>query len=184
MKELLSNEDYIRVQSFLNMIGGKPILIHSQGNSSGQNKNLNHSQELDLYDALLSETTNPIVVLDWDRRVARIPDKRFFHIPIDFKLSLPELWLLYTHSALLIAIDSGPYHFARMTDIPVLGLWTRNHPAKYALPRDRTFNLVSPYHTGSQLTALRGDYFNVVESDLSGCDIACNAVKILEAFNG
>ncbi len=66
------------------------------------------------------------------------------------KSTLADLPLLYSVSALMVSNDSGPAHFASVTDMPTIVLFGPETPSLYA-PLGR----VMPLTAGSRLLALR-----------------------------
>lgn len=120
------------------------VLVHSHGNTGPERKNLDASQCRRLYFRLLEETGGTVVLLDWDNRVPRLAHGRVRHLADDWKIiDTTTLLALMVQSDLLIGVDSGPLHAARLVDIPAIGVWTRGgSPLTWSLPRPRQLNVV------------------------------------------
>jgi hypothetical protein len=120
------------------------VLLHTHGNTGSERKNLGPAQCRRLYQCLLDETEGTIVLLDWDNRVPRIAHWRVRHLSDDWTpVDTATLLALISQSDLLIGIDSGPLHAARLTDIPAIGVWTHGgSPVTWTLPRAQQLNLV------------------------------------------
>lgn len=154
------------------------ILTHFQGNTGQGNKNIDHALQKEILQELLQSTDGTIINLDWDDRVYRHQNYRVRHLTDDWqRLSLIELYVLIQAADLVMGVDSGVLHFARFSDTPSLGLWTKNYPSHYALPRDQGAHLVGSW--GNQLTRLRRIPFNIVEGFLNGANIAEQARRMI-----
>lgn len=114
---------------------GDPItLIHYEGVSSRDQKDLTHAQAESLCRQAIAQGTVPLI-LDWHRR-SPLPDgKRIFclgnHHPIWTDARRPNvsaLAALMKRSKQLWGIDSGPEHLAGAMDIPTTIFWTAFHP--------------------------------------------------------
>lgn len=135
------------------------VLIHYQGNTSAELKDLPHRMVHRLCDDVIESGAVP-VILDWDCR-SPLPDGRRIHCPH----ARAELWgglgtgdaavlaALTSLSSLMIGIDSGPLHVAGATSTPTLGVWTAHHPLHYFAHADNVTHLVPENH----LKLLRGD---------------------------
>lgn len=144
------------------------ILVHTRGNSTPNKTNLTTEQEQDLFFALLDKTHGTIIALDWDRRVAVPNSYRMRHMERDIsRLDLVHLAALMEYSDLLIAVDSGPLHFARWTSIRRIGLWFGHYPAAFCLPDDDQLNLVDVQHAKRDVYG-RIPYNTIVHSWTSG----------------
>jgi hypothetical protein len=120
------------------------VLLHSHGNTGSERKNLEPEKCRRLYRRLLDETDGAIVLLDWDNRVPRIAHGRVRHLSDDWtRADTATLLALMSQSDLLIVVNSGPLHAARLQDIPAIGVWTHGgSPVTWSLPRSRQINLV------------------------------------------
>lgn len=154
------------------------ILTHFQGNTGPGSKNIDHALQKKILQEILQSTDGTIINLDWDRRVYRHQNYRVRHLSDDWQpLSLVELYALIQAADLVMGVDSGVLHFTRFTDTPSLGLWTKNYPSHYALPRDQGAHLVGSW--GNRLTRLRRIPFNIVEGFLNGANIAEQARRMI-----
>jgi FkbM family methyltransferase len=134
---------------------GKPaglVLIHYQGNTSMDQKNLTHDLVRRVCDHVLGLGHVP-VILDWDRR-SPLPDNRRIYCPdADHPLwghtgtgDAGALAALISRARLFIGIDSGPLHVAAATSTPTIAVWTGHHPIHYLSPADNVVNLVPHDH--------------------------------------
>jgi 2-polyprenyl-3-methyl-5-hydroxy-6-metoxy-1,4-benzoquinol methylase len=113
------------------------ILIHYQGNTSCDKKDLSHEVARRTCETV-RELGHVPVILDWDHRSPLI-DQKTIHCPqADHALwggqgtgDAEALAALIEASSLLVGIDSGPLHVAGATSTPSLGVWTRHHPIHY-----------------------------------------------------
>ena len=144
------------------------VLIHYEGNTSGDRKNLPTAMIRGLCEDILAEHHVP-VILDWDGR-SPIADGVRIHNP-DAHAQLwkgtgtgdaESLAALTELSSLMIGVDSGPLHVAGATSTPTIGVWTEHHPLNYFAHADNVTHLVPRAHG----RFLRGDqstgeaYFN------------------------
>jgi predicted O-methyltransferase YrrM len=120
------------------------ILLHTHGNTGAERKNLDAARCRRLYRQLLEETDGSIVLLDWDDRVPRIAHARVRHLSDDWeRIDTATLLALMSRSDLLLGVDSGPLHAARLVDLPAIGLWAHGgSPLTWTLPRERQLNVV------------------------------------------
>ncbi len=113
------------------------VLIHYEGNTGGEFKDLPLPLARKVCDDVLQSGAVP-VVLDWDFRTPLADGKRVFNPHADL-----ELWgasgtgdgevlaALIELSTLMVGVDSGPLHVAGATATPTIGIWTRHHPLHY-----------------------------------------------------
>ena len=128
------------------------VLIHYQGNTSAEHKNLSHELVRELCCDVLDAGAVP-VILDWDRR-SPLPDGKRIHNPhADMDLwrglgtgDAEVLAALTEMSRLMIGVDSGPLHVAAATSTPTIGVWTRHHPLHYIGLADHVTHLVPRDH--------------------------------------
>lgn len=128
------------------------VLVHYQGNTSADRKNLSHELIREVCDVILQQKRVP-VILDWDRR-SPLPDGARIHCPdVDHPLwrglgtgDAETLAALIEASSLLIGVDSGPLHVAGATSTPTLAVWTHHHPIHYFDFADNTLHLVPDGH--------------------------------------
>jgi len=156
------------------------VLIHYQGNTSTDKKDLPHDLIRAVCDEVIAAGSVP-VILDWDRR-SPLPDGVRIHNPgADDPIwgatgtgDAEMLTALIAASTLMVAVDSGPLHVAGATATPTLAVWTRHHPLHYLAPADNVFHMLPDGHEAH----LRGDraagaayfaehYHHVVYHDLA-----------------
>lgn len=167
------------------------VLMHYQGNTSVERKNLPHDLIRAVCEATLRVGFVP-VILDWDRRSPLVDGSRIHNPDARHELwagtgtgDAETLAALIDASALLIGIDSGPLHVAGATTTPAIGVWTRHHPVHFfdlahhvthLVPRDHENQAARPeslayfannylFHTYNHLYA---ELPALVESTLTG----------------
>ena len=181
LKNQLSKESKKEIDTWLKSLPSRPILIHTRANTSAGMKNLSDGDELELYKHLLKQTENTLILLDWDNRVKWFHHTRIRHLSEFRGLTVPELWYLMECSALLIGVDSGPLHTTRFSSVPALGIWSKHHPAKFALPRANTLHLVEAHH--GKWNSLRRHSYNLADVErLDGATIAGFASRMVEGY--
>jgi hypothetical protein len=131
------------VDRWMASINGPLVCLHTMGNTSTESKNLGEEETLRLYRGLLDRTDATLLLLDWDNRVPRLASHRVRHLSHLGRIDLLTLYCVLQRAALLIGIDSGPLHFARLTACPAIGLWMHHFPSHFALPRRDTLHVVS-----------------------------------------
>lgn len=155
------------IDSFVNL-PGPLILLHTQGNTFTDMKNLPPACALETYKAILDRIDGALILLDWDNRVPRLASGRVRHLQDDWgKIDVPTLWALIDAADLLISVDSGPLHIARFTDTPALGLCHDPYlyPSHMHMPRRKTAHLVQRHRMHETNCKARIDW-NIVEDDL------------------
>jgi ADP-heptose:LPS heptosyltransferase/SAM-dependent methyltransferase len=151
-------------------VGGRfpVVLLHYEGNSAMQSKNLSHATAAHLCDEIQAHGYVP-VVLDWDYRSSLPNGQDVFCPNRDDPIwggsgtgDAEILAALIEQSALMIGIDSGPLHVAAATNTPTLAIWTGHHPIHYMGLADNVLHLVPEHHAnhlhGDRETGL--SYFN------------------------
>lgn len=135
------------------------VLLHYQGNTSPQQKDLSHELAGYWCNAIESLGCVP-VILDWDRRSPWPDGRRIFCPDVHCELwggqgtgDALALAELIRAARLMIGIDSGPLHVAGATDTPTLGVWTGHHPLHYFGLADNVTHFVPVGHH----RLLRGD---------------------------
>lgn len=128
------------------------VLIHYQGNTSEDKKNLPHEHIRDICDLIRRLNFVP-VILDWDRRSPLVDQQHVFNPD-----AADELWggigtgdaevlaALTEASSLMIGVDSGPLHVAGATTTPTIGVWTQHHPVHFFDLADNVIHLVPETH--------------------------------------
>jgi FkbM family methyltransferase len=146
-------------RSEMTTLAGRYVLIHYQGNSARQNKNLDERAVAALCEEVIARGHIP-VILDWDRRSGLVDQRRVFCPGGDHPLwdgrghgDGATLAALAAGAAWCVGIDSGPGHVFGATATPTVIVWTRHHPLHYyGLSRNVT-HLVPSNHR----ELLRGD---------------------------
>ena len=180
-KAEISRERQEEVCRFLENLPRPIVLVHSSGTNMQDAKNINDESVSELYRLLLDGMSGSIVLLDWDHRVAKLTHGRVRHIKDDLgHIDLETTLALYGKSDLLIGVDSGPYHLAMFSEIPVLGVFHHHYPGCVALPRGLTANLTRADYRAQNISRRRR--WNIIE--YSGAtptaeDIAENALRML-----
>jgi hypothetical protein len=120
------------------------ILLHPHGETDSERKNIPPPLLRRICHELLAGTEATILLLDWESKAPPIPHWRVRHVQHDFGfLDTSQLIALLDRADLIIGVDSGPLHAARLTQTPAIGIWMRNgSPATWSLPRDMQANIV------------------------------------------
>lgn len=121
----------------------KPIILwHSIGNTNTERKSFNINQQREFLYQLIDKTDGTIVLLDWDSRVQWTLNHRIKHLQVEFgNIALPRLATLMYLANLMIGIDSGPYYFSTLTNIPSMVVYFDGcHPCEYMVPHPRTLS--------------------------------------------
>lgn len=142
---LFAESVYEEVNAFLATISRPVVLLHTLGHSIQETKNLAHDLTLDLYRGLLQSMPGTLVLLDWDNRMPRLNSPRVRHLIDHWRcIDLETLIALIAAADLLIGIDSGPFHLARLTETPSIGIFWHpiHHPIRIALPHPQQLCLV------------------------------------------
>ncbi len=128
------------------------MLIHYQGNTSGDRKDLPHDMIKEVCHVVTRAGFVP-VILDWDRRSPLIDNVRVFNPGADHELwgghgtgDAETLTALIEASSLMIGVDSGPLHAAGATTTPTIGVWTHHHPVHFFDLADNVLHLVPGDH--------------------------------------
>ena len=143
------------------------VLLHSHGNTGPERKNLDTPQCRRLYRRLLDETNGTIVLLDWDDRVPRCIHGRVRHLADDWALiDTATLLAVMAQADLLIGVDSGPLHAARLVHIPAIGVWAHGgSPVTWTLPHPNQLNVVMSRERPSWYARSRAPYHSVAVTD-------------------
>jgi hypothetical protein len=143
------------------------VLLHSHGNTGPERKNLNAGQCRRLYQRLLDAIDGTIVLLDWDNRVPRLAHARVRHLTDDWgRADTATMLALIAQSDILLGVDSGPLHAARLLDTPTIGIWTHaGSPVTWSLPRPRQLNVVMAKERPAWFARSRIPFRQVLTSD-------------------
>ncbi len=142
-----------RADAYVRTLPARPFaLLHYQGNTSTERKNLTHQTAREVCDWLRDRGLTP-VVLDWDRR-SPLPDgETVFNPGVE-----DPLWLGYgtgdaetiaaltARAALFVGIDSGPCKVAYATTTPTVTAWAGHHPYHYCDRAENTVHVVPHNH--------------------------------------
>jgi hypothetical protein len=162
VEPLIGRQEKDESSRFLRHLPRPIVLLHTSGATSPESKSLPDDVANELYRALLRCFPGSLVLLDWDYRVRQPPHARIRHIRQDWgHITLSHLAALMRESALLVGIDSGPYHFASLTQTPALGVFHRHYPSCVALPRARNVNMTPAAFTDVNIT--RRAKWNIIE---------------------
>jgi hypothetical protein len=129
---------------YVNRLTPPLILLHSQGATDGERKNIPPGLLRLVCRELLARSEGTILLLDSEADVPPVPHWRVRHVQRDFgRLSIHQLLFLLDRADLAIGIDSGPLHLARLTNTPSIGVWMNNaSPTTWSLPRAMQVNVV------------------------------------------
>ena len=148
VEPLIPSDDRDTVRCWLSRLARPITLLHSKGNTGQQHKSLPDEVTADFYCEFLDQCQGTLILLDWDRRVPRLSSARIRHLDDLGSCSTARMLSLMLESDLLIGVDSGPLHAARLTGIPAIGIWMPGHyPVTYTLPRMNQLNVVLAEHT-------------------------------------
>lgn len=113
------------------------VLIHYQGTSSAEKKNLSHEDIGEICRYLIRNEYLP-VLLDWDQRSPLIDQRTIFNPDKTHPMwgatgtgDLATLTALISEAAFFIGVDSGPLHAAAATKTPGIGVWVKHHPIHF-----------------------------------------------------
>jgi len=121
------------------------ILFHPKGNTLQQRKNLTDEEINEVCLGLVEQSPGTLMILDWDRRIDAPRHPRIHLVERAFgkRLGLVELISLLNQANLIIGVDSGPVHLARMIPgLAVLFLWEKHHPFAFCLPKEGHIHLL------------------------------------------
>ncbi len=159
------------------------VLVHTRGSNFADEKSLPDDTARELYRQLLDGMDGSLVLLDWDQRVPKLPSARVRHLKDDWgHISLDRLYCLMKRAHLLIGIDSGPFHFAKFSKIPALGVFHQFYPSCVCLPRPESVHMTrsSPEYRAANIPRRRR--WNIVEyaGDMpTAQEIASHALRML-----
>lgn len=113
------------------------VLLHYQGNTSTERKNLDHSHARAVCNFVIANGFVPMV-LDWDHRSPLPNNKSIYCADADNGLwgghgtgDANRLAALIANCSAMVGIDSGPLHVAATTSTPTIGVWTEHSPCRY-----------------------------------------------------
>lgn len=182
VERFVTGSDLKKIQELTSALPRPIFLVHPQGTGWPERKNFPRGVAGELAQTLLNRCAGSVVILDWDMPESASNDERIRHGGSDWSdLSLGELTALMRESAVLIGVDSGPYHFASMTGLPAVGVFREHYPSCVALPRAKNVNLAARRQRPINLE--RRARWNIVEYAgvaLTAEDIAAQALRVVE----
>lgn len=138
---------------------GQPIvLIHYEGTSQTERKNLPHDLVEQCCERIREAGCLP-VILDWSGANPLVEAGEV--CPSELwgeRANVGQIAALIETAVLLVGIDSGPGHIAGATSTPTLLVWTTNHPVNFYDLADNVLHFVS---AGSEaaLEPYEAEYF-------------------------
>ncbi len=136
----VSEEAKGRVARWIDDLPRPLFLLHTRGATSPQRKNYPPDLEVEVVEQLLQ--MGSVVYLTWDRGGPETFKSARYRV---LGPSVEELYWMTSRADVFLGIDSGPYHLARMTGTPRVGVWF-DIPAWHAcIPSPDTVNLVRPH---------------------------------------
>lgn len=166
--QLLSADARRTAQRWLERVPRPVTLLHTKGNTGQERKSLPDDIAAAFYREFLDRCEGSLILMDWDNRVPRLSSYRIRHLS-DFGACPTDIMLaLMIEADLIIGVDSGPLHAARVTSTPTIGLWMPGHyPSTYSLPRQPQLNVVlrEPTHTWNRFKRIP---WNIVEHPGAG----------------
>lgn len=128
------------------------LIMHYQGNTSTQLKNLNHEEALAVCNLAISIGVIP-VILDWDDRSGLPDNKRIFcpnkYHPLWNGICMGDaetIAALIERAKACVAIDSGPGHVAGATTTSTIIAWISHHPIHYYQPISNVRHVIPANH--------------------------------------
>lgn len=140
-----------RVRRRLDTMRRPIVAIHCRGNNVQDYKN--YDDHAKVAEMLLERGCSVACISD-----CGVPDNE--HVQRMPCRGLAELYAVVDGCNLLLGIDSGPSHFARVTNTPALIAWHYHHPSHYALPRPETLHVSA--HSWQALTLRRRLHYQIV----------------------
>jgi len=147
----------------------RPIVLwHPIGNTSQGQKSFTPDQQREFARAMLDQFDGTILILDWDRRVTWTTHHRLRHLDCEFSnASLCRLAAIMELSDLFVGIDSGPFHFAALTQIPAVSVWPQGwHPGTYMVPWNRSMAITLGDHPADAFRRFEWRIINVPDSSM------------------
>lgn len=161
---LIPNSIRDTIQSALDTLPKPIMLLHTSGVTMGKIKDLPRESVPSLCWKLLDATHGSIVILDSGNKNP-IPAHPRIKIAREMlkNITLTHLAGLLDTADILIGVDSGPYHMARMTKIPTIGVWPSLYPSCNALPNSQAINMVPNDMRFKLVNIARAPRWNIVE---------------------
>ena len=124
-----------KVNRFLDKLPRPWIVWHSRGQTSPEKKNPHHDLETNIGQHLLDLGT--VIYPEFASGKPEFKSYRFR----PGRFELPELYWLIRSADVFVGVDSGPFHFARFTRTPRVGLWWDIYYWHACIPSPETVNV-------------------------------------------
>lgn len=175
-KHLISQDDWNIVEGITDSWPKPLVLWHSIGNTNRQQKSFNDQQQFQFGYELLDRFDGTLLLLDWDSRVQWTKHHRLKHLIPEFgAIDLPRLAALMYRADLMIGIDSGPFYFSALTDVPSVGVYFDNiHPSEYMIPLKRALTLTMGGRSQTLDRAKRFEFQIVETNGMADCAEWCS----------
>lgn len=136
------------VETLLRYLPRPLVLFHTQGNTFREGKNVAPHNAERIYGAIMDAMGGTLLLMDWDNRITPGPKHRHRWRNVQDEIGVLDVAgtvALMAACDLLVSVDSGPLHLARMTGTPVIGLSRRlyHHPCRTCLPNHLSRYIVS-----------------------------------------
>jgi len=152
-----------QVQGFLDGLPRPIVLIQTANEQGPEERNIPKDAVAPLCWMILSQTNGSVVILDYMERNPVPSHRRIKTLRTAMASTVSHLLGLMEEADALISVDAGPYHLARMTDLPTIGLWPSTYPSCNALPNKNTVNMVSADPRLTLVNIARMPRWNIVE---------------------
>lgn len=181
IKPLVEQQDWDIVEHTIENWSRPLVLWHSIGNTNSVQKSFDSKQQQEFTFHLLDQFKGTLLLLDWDSRVTWTPHQRLKHLMPEFGgIGLSRLAALMYRSDLMIGVDSGPYYFSALTDVPSVGVFFSNiHPAEYIIPTKRSMTITMGSRSQTLDRSKRFE-FQICDTDGSMKDVAEWCTKMLQ----
>ena len=180
----LSNDARDVAAAFLAGLPRPLVLLHAKGNTGKDKKDMPDGMPERLAAGLVNAGCG-VVFLEWDRRVAGFNSAKVKHAGLHWRRegangpSVEDLVALIDAADLLVGVDSGPLHLARMTRTPRVGVWFRSHPISYTLPAPDQLNVMAGGEDFAAANLISRASLNIVEANGTG-EILQHVLAVLE----
>lgn len=162
----ITDKKFVDYEAKTKKIKHRIVVLHYQGNTSQEKKNLHPNQVKALIWFLVSNGYK-IVLLDWDNRSDLVDNVNVFcpdsNHPLWKKRGTGDaatIKALIENSALFVGIDSGPGHVAGACEnTKALIVWTGHHPMQFYDPCDNVKHIIPDDHGGYFNGKAGHDYF-------------------------
>lgn len=181
--DAVTDEHWQATDRFLEDLPKPCVLIHTHGTNFPEGKNLDTDLITGIYRQLLEGMDGTIILLDWDHRAPTLPHARVRHVKDDWEhIDLERLYCLMRRSQLLIGVDSGPWHFSKLTGIPGVGVFHHHYPSCVCLPRPEAVHVTRSapeYRAVSQPKRRRWNIVEYAGGRPTAEEVAAHALRML-----